>query len=206
MNQKDRMLDGKLYHASIDKNLYQEYCSAQLLVNSINSKPNIIKKSSEAKKRELFGQYRPDSFVGIPLYCDYGKNTYFGKRFFGNYGCTFLDVCKIEFGDDVFVGPHCSFITAIHPIDKDVRNTRLESGKPIKVGSNCWFGANVTILPGVTIGNGVVIGAGSVVTKDLPDDTICVGNPCKVLRKITVEDHKKWSDQQKEWEDIFSEI
>lgn len=206
MKQKDRMLSGKLYHASFDEELYREYCDTQVLISLINKHPNIVKKSVESMKRRLFAQYSSDSFVGIPIYADYGKNTYFGKRFYANYGCTFLDVCRIEFGDDVFVGPHCSFITGGHPIDKTVRNTRLESGKPIKIGSDCWFGANVTVLPGVTIGNGVVIGAGSIVTKDLPDNTICVGNPCKVLRKITEDDKNYWTEQQMEWEKIFGEI
>ncbi|MFC3157868.1 DapH/DapD/GlmU-related protein [Chryseobacterium arachidis] len=88
------------------------------------------------------------------------------------------------FGDNVFIGPNCSFYTANHPIDVKPRNEGLESAHPIKVGDNVWFGGNVTVLPGISIGNNSVIGAGSVVTKDIPDNVVAVGNPCKVVKSI----------------------
>ncbi len=68
----------------------------------------------------------------------------------------------------------------------------LEYAYPITVGNNVWFGASVTVLPGVHIGNNAVIGAGSVVNRDIPDGVVAVGNPCRVLRKITEEDKKKY--------------
>ena len=55
---------------------------------------------------------------------------------------------------------------------------------PVTIGDNVWIGGSVTILPGVNIGNNVTIGAGSVVTKDIPDNVVAVGNPCRVIRKI----------------------
>ena len=65
------------------------------------------------------------------------------------------------------------------------------------IGDNVWVGGNVCILPGVNIGNNVVIAAGSVVTKDIPDDVIAAGNPCKVIRKITDEDRDYYYKDRK---------
>ena len=90
----------------------------------------------------------------------------------------------MKFGNDVFIGPNCGFYTANHPIDKLTRNQGLETSNPITVGNDVWIGGNVCVLGGVTIGNNVVIGAGSVVTRDVPDNSLAFGNPCKVIRKI----------------------
>ena len=95
-----------------------------------------------------------------------------------------LDPGNVEFGDNVFIGPNCSFYTAEHPIDAQTRNKGLEYAKPIKVGSNVWFGGSVTVIGDVTIGDNVVIGAGSVVTKNIPSNSVAVGNPCKVIKNI----------------------
>ena len=88
---------------------------------------------------------------------------------------------KVIFGDNVFIGPNCSFYTACHPLDVAQRNEGLEYAKPINIGNNVWFGGNVTVLPGVTIGDNAVIGAGSVVCKDIPANVVAVGNPCKTV-------------------------
>ena len=93
-----------------------------------------------------------------------------------------------SFGDNIFIGPNCSFYTPIHPIDAIERNSYKEYAKQIIVGNNVWFGGNVTVLPNVKIGSNVVIGAGSVVTKDIPDNVVALGNPCKVIRSITEDD------------------
>lgn len=105
---------------------------------------------------------------------------------------TILDGAKVTFGDNVFIAPNCVFSTAGHAIDSEQRNRGLEIALPITVGDSVWIGANVSVLPGVTIGSNTIIGAGSVVTKDIPDGVIAVGNPCKVIRKITEADKKKY--------------
>ena len=111
-----------------------------------------------------------------------------GENFFANYNLTILDVGKVKIGANAQIAPNVSIYTAGHPVHPESRNTGYEYGIPITIGDNVWIGGSVTILPGVTIGNNVVIGAGSVVTRDLPDNVIAAGNPCRVLRTITEED------------------
>ena len=95
-----------------------------------------------------------------------------------------MDGGKITLGDHVFVGPSTGFYTAAHPLDVERRNAGLEKALPITVGDNCWFGANVNVMPGVTIGEGCVIGAGSVVTHDIPPYSLAAGVPCKVIKSL----------------------
>lgn len=97
----------------------------------------------------------------------------------------------MRFGDYVFIAPYCGFYTAGHPVDYPRRNQGLEYAHPIEVGSHVWFGGGVQVMPGVSIGSNVVIGAGSVVTCDIPDNVVAVGNPCRVIRPITEADKEK---------------
>ena len=94
----------------------------------------------------------------------------------------------VTFGDNVFIAPNCGFYTAGHPIDAERRNQGLEYAYPITVGDNVWIGAGVHVMPGVKIGSNVVIGGGSVVVKDIPDNVVAVGNPCRPIRPITEAD------------------
>lgn len=119
-----------------------------------------------------------------PFWCDYGYNIHIGRNFFANHNTIILDGGKVVFGDNVFIGPNCGFYTAGHPIDAESRNKGLEYAYPIVVGDNVWIGAGVHVMPGVTIGSNVVIVGGSIVVKDIPDNCIAVGNPCKVIRRI----------------------
>ncbi|NYC93346.1 acetyltransferase-like isoleucine patch superfamily enzyme [Clostridium acetobutylicum] len=110
--------------------------------------------------------------------------------FFANYNCIILDVGKVTIGDNVQFAPNVSLYTAGHPIHPASRNSGYEYGISITIGNNVWLGGNVVVNPGVHIGDNVVVGSGSVVTKDIPDNVIAVGNPCKVIREITEEDRK----------------
>lgn len=69
-------------------------------------------------------------------------------------------------------------------------NVTILDGAKVTFGDSVWFGTNLSVLPGVTIGSNTIIGAGSVVNKDIPEGVIAVGNPCKVIRKITEADKK----------------
>lgn len=145
--------------------------------------------------RQVFGQGPEDLTLVPPFFCDHGSNLYLGRHFFANTGLTVLDEVPVRIGDDVYLGPHVSIYTACHPIDAAVRNTDLEYARPVTIGDSVWVGGNVVINPGVTIGSDVVIGSGSVVTRDIPSHVVAAGNPCRVIRPITEEDHAYWQEQ-----------
>ena len=121
-----------------------------------------------------------------------------GKNSYANFNFTVLDICPVTIGDNVFFGPNVSLLTPLHPFQYQDRNpykdpetgrtNEIEYGAPITIGDNCWIAGNVTVCGGVTIGTGCVIGAGSVVTRDIPENSLAVGNPCRVIRKITEKD------------------
>lgn len=130
------------------------------------------------------------AFLNPPFYCDYGKHIHVGKNFFANYNCTIIDVAPVTIGDYCQMAPNVSIYTAGHPIHPDTRNTGYEYGVEVSIGDNVWIGGSTVILPGVHIGSNTVIGAGSVVTRDIPDWVVAVGNPCKPIRKITEQDRR----------------
>ncbi len=142
--------------------------------------------------RQIFGKLGAEPYVEPNLFCGFGYNIEAGDHFFVNNNCVFVDPGKIIFGDYVFVGPQCGFYTAVHPLDAQQRDAGLEAAYPICVGSHVWFGGGVKVLPGVTIGSDVVIGAGSVVSQDIPDHVLAVGNPCRAIRPITSEDRNRY--------------
>lgn len=185
--EREKMLRGLLYDAT-DTTLEDDRLIAEELFFEFNSLPPSKNKEKLEILNKLLGKIGRNSFIRSTLYCDYGYNIEIGDNFYANHNLTILDCAKVTFGNNVFIAPNCGFYTAAHPIVAEERNTFLEYAKPITVGNNVWFGANVTVLPGVSIGDNVVIGAGSVVTKDIPDNVVAVGNPCGVLRQITEQD------------------
>ena len=184
MSEIDKMLAGEIYDANYNKDLYELRIKAKELCFDYNNlRPSEIDKKKDIIEKLLHKKI--ECFVIEPnFYCDYGFNISFGKNFYSNHNLVLLDANKIEFGDNVFIGPNCGFYTSGHPIEYEIRNKGLEYAKPIKVGNNVWIGGNVCVMPGVTIGNNVVIGAGSVVVKDIPSNSVAVGNPCKAIKKI----------------------
>jgi len=189
MNQKERMLAGLPYKAWLD-GLSEERMENKLKIHEYNLLcPDERNKIDELIK-DILGKTGDSVFIEQPFHCDYGKNIEIGNNFFANYNCTILDVGKVIIGENVQFAPNVSLYTAGHPIHPDSRNSGYEYGIGITIGDNVWLGGNVVVNPGVHIGNNVVIGAGSVVTKDIPDNMVAVGNPCKVIREITEEDRK----------------
>ena len=139
--------------------------------------------------KELLGKSE-DAFINPPFYCDYGSHIEVGKNFFANYNCTIIDVAKVKIGDNCQMAPNVAIYTAGHPLHPVARNSMYEYGISVTIGDNVWIGGNTVIMPGVHIGSNTVIGAGSVVTRDIPDWSVAVGNPCMVIKKITEEDKK----------------
>lgn len=190
MTEKEKMLHGMLYDGN-DAQLVQDRNTAKDLCYEFNHlRPSDVK-GQEKLLKNLLGEIHGDFSVMAPFYCDYGYNIEIGEHFFANHNTVILDCAKVTFGKYVFIAPNCGFYTAGHPIDTERRNAGLEYAYPITVGDNVWFGGGVQVLPGVTIGSNVVIGAGSVVNRDIPDNCVAAGNPCRVIRQITEEDNKK---------------
>lgn len=189
MNQKERMLAGLPYKAWLD-GLPEDRMENKKKLYEFNMLPPEEENKREALINGILGKVGENAHIEAPFHCDYGKNIEVGKNFFVNYNCTILDVGKVVIGDNVMFAPNVSIYTAGHPVHPDSRNTGYEYGIAITIGDNVWIGGNVIINPGVTIGNNVVIGAGSIVTKDIPDNVIAVGSPCKVIREITEADRK----------------
>lgn len=182
-SEKEKCRRGELYDANYDKELVGERLACKELCHEYNLLvPSDMDRRTELIRR-LFGKTGRSFQVEQPFYCDYGYNIEIGENFFANVNCVILDGAAVRFGDNVFIAPNCGFYTAGHPLDTALRNKGLEYAYPITVGDNVWIGANVCVLPGVTIGDNCVIGAGSVVTRNIPADSVAVGNPCRVIRQ-----------------------
>ena len=125
-----------------------------------------------------------EGFIREPFRCDYGLNISVGEGSFVNFDCVFLDLAPIRIGRHTLIGPKVQLLTALHPFDAAQRRAGLEAGRPITVGDDCWLGGGVIVCPGVEIGDRSVIGAGAVVTRDIPADSVAVGNPARVIRTL----------------------
>ncbi|MBE6797266.1 MAG: sugar O-acetyltransferase [Ruminococcaceae bacterium] len=196
MTEKEKMLAGLLYDPS-DKELSELLLKARKLARRYNTIDEDQTEEREGILRELLVGSPNLPQMQAPIYFDYGCNTTFGKFCGTNFNFTCLDVCPVTVGDNVMFGPNVTLATPMHPLLPEERNLRkrqdgsyynLEYAKPITIESNCWLASNVVVCGGVTIGEGSVIGAGSVVTRDIPPYSLAVGNPCRVIRKITDED------------------
>ncbi len=195
MTEKEKMLAQRLYDANYDEELLRERNRAKDLCHRYNQLLPSDEEGRRALMKQLLGRTKGSFCIVAPFWCDYGCNIEIGENFFANHNTVILDGAKVTFGDNVFVAPDCGFHTAGHPIDHERRNRGLEYAYPITVGDNVWIGAGVQVMPGVTIGSNVVIGGGSVVVKDIPDGSVAVGNPCRVIRAITEEDKKTCWDR-----------
>ena len=133
--------------------------------------------------RSIFPNSAPDFFVEPPFYCDYGDGICAAEGVFINFGAVILDGAKVTIGRNTRIAPGVHIYTAGHPLDADERD-EWEYCKPVSIGERCWIGGHATICPGVSIGDRCVIGAGAVVVHDIPADSLAVGNPARVIRKL----------------------
>ena len=182
-SEREKMLNGELYLAT-DKELTRMHFKARQLLHTLNfSHPKEVNQQIGTVKG-LFGRIGANFTVRPPFYCDYGCHIFAGDNLYINYDCTILDCNKVHLVNDVLVAPKVQIYTAYHPTDPEIRLTGKELASPVVIGDNVWLGGGVIVCPGVTIGSNVTIGAGSVVNKDIPNDVVAVGNPCRVIKSV----------------------
>jgi maltose O-acetyltransferase len=133
---------------------------------------------------EILGSVGEDVWIAKRFCFDNGKNIFIGNNFTGNFNLTILDIKEVYIGDNVMIGPNTTITTVGHPLTPKARRQHLAQGSEIRIGNDVWLGANVTVLPGVTIRDNVVVGAGAVVTKDIPANSLALGIPARVVRKL----------------------
>lgn len=183
LSEKEKMLAGKLYR-STDPELQTTAAQAQQHLRRLNEMPNENVELRRTVLERLLSTVGESTQIKSPFICDYGTNIYIGRNGFINYGCVFLDCNYIRIGDDAQIGPGVHIYTALHPVDARTRRAGFESAKPVTVGHNVWLGGSCVICPGVSIGDNTIVGAGSIVVRDLPDNVLAVGNPCRVIRQL----------------------
>ncbi len=199
MTEEDRIREGVLFSPAD-----QLLKSIKLRTHNLNIDYNALHEDETEKRneilREMLGKIGEGTFIQGPVFFHYGKHTSIGRNVFVNFNFTVQDDAEVTIGDDCNFGPGVTIVTPMHPMLPDERKMMLDErgerkhlcwARPVHIGSDCWFGASVTVCPGVTIGEGCVIGAGAVVTKDIPPYSFAAGVPAKVIRKLTDADSMK---------------
>ena len=174
MTEKEKMQAGEWFSPN-DEELVRDRARARHLTHRLNVALKDKDATYLATLRELCP--RVEAMIRAPFHCDYGYNISIGKGSYVNFNCVFLDLGPIRLGQRCLIGPGVQLLTAVHPMNAAERATGKEKGAGIEIGDDCWLGGGVIVCPGVKIGCRCVIGAGSVVTHDIPDDSVAAGNP-----------------------------
>ena len=184
MTEKEKMLSGEWYDAASDPELLSELYACRDRIYELNRLHPRETATRAILLRSIIGHMGREVTILSPFFCDYGSHISIGDCTYINFNLTVLDEAPVTIGSHVFIGPGCSLLTAVHPLDAQERNKGTEKALPITIGDSVWLGGNVTVLPGVTIGEGAVVGAGSVVTRDVPPRTVVAGNPAHIIRSL----------------------
>lgn len=183
---RERRLAGDLYLGS-DPESTREFLRATELTRELAQLDMSDREGYERIVTELLGSAGENVNIRPPLFVDYGKNIHIGSGIFINFNLPALDVVKIRIGEDCQIGPNVQLLTPMHPLDPKLRRDGLEAGSPITIGDNVWLGGGVIVCPGVSIGDNSVIGAGAVVTRNIPANSVAVGNPARVIKQLDSE-------------------
>lgn len=203
MEQRDNMHNGKLYDPNDDSVMEEQMVCLDRLYDFNQTRPSEMDKRNAIMK-EMMGDVGKDCYIEPPFHANWGgKHVHFGDGVYANFGLTCVDDTHIYVGSHTLFGPNVVLATAGHPMMPELRKHGIQYNIPIHIGENCWLGAGVIVVPGVTIGDNVVIGASSVVTKDIPSNSVAMGTPCRVVRQIN--DHDKeyyFKDKKIDWSEM----
>ena len=188
MSEKDKLHNCELYLPMGEEIMSEQLQCLDKLYDFNATRPSEGEKRTEMLKK-MFAEIGENCYIEPPFHANWaGHHVHFGKGVYANFNLTLVDDTHIYVGDYTMFGPNVTVATAGHPILPESRQQGYQYNAPVHIGKNCWLGSGVIVLPGVTIGDNVVVGAGSIVTKDLPDNVVAVGNPCKVLREVNEHD------------------
>lgn len=197
MTNKEKMHSCELYLPGDEEIMREQTLCLEKLYDFNATRPSEGEKRTQLLK-EMFAEIGDGCYIEPPLHANWaGHHVHFGKGVYANFNLTLVDDTHIYVGDYTLFGPNVTIATAGHPILPELREQGYQYNAPVHIGKNCWIGAGAVIVPGVTIGDNVVVGAGSIVTKDLPDNVIAVGNPCRVLREVNDHDREYYFKDRK---------
>ena len=197
MTAKEKMHSCELYLPN-DAEIAKEQTLCLEKLYDFNATRPLDGEKRTALLKEMFAEIGEGCYIEPPLHANWGgRHVHFGKGVYANFNLTLVDDTHIYVGDCTMFGPNITIATAGHPLLPSLREQGYQYNAPVHIGRNCWFGAGVIILPGITVGNNTVVGAGSIVTKDLPDNVVAVGNPCRVLREINEHDKEYFFKNRK---------
>ena len=194
---------GKLYDPNDELIAKKQRECMELLYDYNATRPSEGEKREELLKKML-AEIGEGCYIEPPFHANWaGRYIHFGNGVYANFGFTCVDGTHIYIGDKTMFGPNVVLATANHPILPELREKAYQYNKEIHIGKNCWLGAGVIVVPGISIGDNSVIGAGSVVTRDIPDNVLAVGNPCRVLREISEHDREFfYKNERIDWEEL----
>lgn len=198
----EKMHSAELYLPSDPEIAKEQQKCLNRLYDFNQTRPTELKKR-EAMLKEMFAEIGDGCYIEPPFHANWGgRHVHFGNHVYANFNLTLIDDTHIYIGSHTMIGPGVIIATAGHPVLPILREQEYQYNAPIHIGSNCWLGAGVIVLPGVTIGDNTVIGAGSVVTKDIPSDVVAVGAPCRVMRPIGERDKEFYFKDKRIGDDI----
>lgn len=203
MNDRERMAAGLIYDPMDDELFSTQLALLELLYDFNATRPSELDKRGELLKK-MFGSIGEGCYIEPPLRANWaGKHVYMGDFCYANFNLTLVDDGNIYIGDRTLIGPNVTIATAGHPVLPELREKGLQFNRDVHIGRNVWIGSGVTIVPGVTIGDNCVIGAGSIVTRNIPDNSVAYGNPCRVIREIGEHDREYfYKDEKIDWENL----
>ena len=180
----DKVLAGGALNSQSEE-IANDRIRGQALLAQLNATPAGDHEARQRLCAELFGHCPDSCWISTPFTCEFGRNIHIGEKTFFNFNITILDVGEVHIGSHVLLAPNVQIYTATHSMDYLERRSWTAYNKPVRIGDDCWIGGGAIICPGVTIGPRSIIGAGAVVTRDIPADSVAVGNPARVIRTLS---------------------